>query len=186
GTKDVGKPPTSGEPRTGTQTMTITTNLGVITATVDTAKAPCTAASLTYLASKKFYDNSPCHRLTTSGLYVLQCGDPSGTGSGGPTYELAEENLPTGKRPAYPAGVIAMAKGNDPGTTSSQFFIVYKDTEIEPVYTVVGRVTAGLDIVQKVADAGIAKPTDPNNPNDGSPKTAVTIKSLTMSAADQP
>jgi peptidyl-prolyl cis-trans isomerase B (cyclophilin B) len=161
-------------------------SLGKLTVEVETAKAPCTAASLTYLAGKKFYDGTPCHRLTTSGLYVLQCGDPSGSGAGGPAYEMGEENLPTNKRPAYPEGVIAMAKGNDPGTTSSQFFIVYKDTEIDPVYTVVGHVTQGLDIIKKVAEAGVGTPNDPQNPADGKPKTPVTITTLTMSAPTQP
>jgi peptidyl-prolyl cis-trans isomerase B (cyclophilin B) len=179
--KNVGMPPTSGEPRQGSQTMTITTNLGVITVAVDTEHAPCTAASMTYLAGKKFYDNTPCHRMTTKQLYVLQCGDPSGTGSGGPSYQFAEENLPAGKRPAYAEGVLAMAKAQNPGTTSSQFFIVYKDTELQADYTVLGRVTAGLDIVKKVADAGVT-PADPSNPDDGKPKTAISIKTLTMSA----
>jgi peptidyl-prolyl cis-trans isomerase B (cyclophilin B) len=178
--KDVGTPPATGEPRKGGQTMTITTNLGVISVAIDDAKTPCTAASFTYLASKKFFDNTPCHRMTTKQLYVLQCGDPSGTGSGGPTYHYDDENLPVGKRPAYPEGVIAMANSG-PGTNSSQFFIVYKDTDVlQPDYTVLGRVTQGLDIVKKVAEAGVT-PADPSNPDDGKPKTAVTIVSLTMS-----
>jgi peptidyl-prolyl cis-trans isomerase B (cyclophilin B) len=179
--KDVGKPPETGEPRSGIETMTITTNLGVIKVAVDTAKVPCTAASFTYLAGRKFYDNTKCHRMTTSGIYVLQCGDPSATGRGGPAYRLGEENLPVGKRPAYPEGIVAMAKGSSPASTSSQFFIVYKDTEINPDYTIVGRVTEGLDLVKKVAEAGVT-PLDPNNPGDGTPKTEVKIISLTMSA----
>ncbi|NJC66281.1 peptidylprolyl isomerase [Planosporangium flavigriseum] len=179
--KDVGTPPATGEPRTGTQTMTITTNVGVVTAQIDTAKAPCTAASFTHLAGKKFFDNTPCHRLTTQGIYVLQCGDPSGTGTGGPAYQFANENLPTDKRPAYPAGTIAMANSG-PDTNGSQFFIVYKDTELQPDYTVFGKVTQGLDVVQKVAEGGVD---DTNGPGDGGPKTKVTIQSLTMGAPAQ-
>jgi peptidyl-prolyl cis-trans isomerase B (cyclophilin B) len=182
--KDVGTPPASGEPRSGTQTMTLTLNVGTVEVQVDTAHAPCTAASFTYLASKKFFDNTPCHRLTTEGIYVLQCGDPSGTGAGGPSYEFADENLPTDKRPAYPAGTIAMANAGA-GTNGSQFFIVYKDIDqLPPNYTVWGKVTKGLDVVQKVADAGVT-PADPSNPGDGKPKMAVTIQSLTMSAPAQ-
>jgi peptidyl-prolyl cis-trans isomerase B (cyclophilin B) len=179
-TKDVGTPPATGEPRSGTQTMTVTTNAGVVKIAVDDAKTPCTAASFTYLASKKFFDNAPCHRLTTQGLYVLQCGDPSGTGSGGPAYRFADENLPTDRRPAYPAGAVAMANGG-PGTNGSQFFIIYKDSELSPDYTVVGQVTEGLDVVKQIADAGSDGAYDPN-PGGGHPKKPVTITSLTMSA----
>ncbi|MGC9668557.1 peptidylprolyl isomerase [Planosporangium sp. 12N6] len=182
--KDVGTPPATGEPRSGTQTMTVAANVGTIEVQVDTAHAPCTAASFTYLADKKFFDNTPCHRMTTEGIYVLQCGDPSGTGTGGPSYEFAEENLPVDKRPSYPAGTVAIAKTQAPATSSSQFFIVYKDTQLPADYTVLGKVTKGLDVVQKVADAGVT-PADPSNPGDGAPKTAVTIQSLTMSAPVQ-
>ena len=116
--------------------MTVTTNQGTIRIQVDTAKAPCTAASLTYLASLNFFDNSMCHRLsiadststdTTSNMYILQCGDPSGTGTGGPDYYVADENLPTDKSPAYPEGTVAMANSG-PNTNGSQFFLVYEDT----------------------------------------------------------
>ena len=101
--KDVGTPPTSGLPTSGTETMTITTNLGVITASLDLAKAPCTSASFKYLASKQFFNNTTCHRLLDQGDYVLQCGDPTGTGSGGPGYTFADENLPTPTSPAVSA-----------------------------------------------------------------------------------
>ncbi|HTJ39348.1 MAG TPA: peptidylprolyl isomerase [Dactylosporangium sp.] len=185
-TKDVGKPPTTGEARTGTQTMTLDTSVGTIKIEVDTAHAPCAAESFTYLASKKFFDDSICHRLVLQSVYVLQCGDPFGTGYGGPSYRYAEENLPTGKRPAYGEGVVAMANNGNPASTGSQFFIVYKDiAQLDPNYTVIGRVTEGLDLVKKVADAGVvAEPSaDPSTPpSEGKPKTEVRIKSLTMSA----
>ncbi|GAA2370396.1 peptidylprolyl isomerase [Dactylosporangium salmoneum] len=188
-TKDVGMPPATGEARTGTQTMTLDTSVGTIKVEVDTAHAPCAAESFTYLASKKFFDNTSCHRLVLQQVYVLQCGDPSGTGYGGPSYRYAQENLPTDKRPAYGEGVVAMANNSQPASTGSQFFIVYKDIEdsaqLQPAYTVIGRVTEGLDLVKKVAAAGVqAGPSaDPSTPPaEGKPKTEVNIKSLTMSA----
>ena len=180
--RDVGTPPTSGEPRNGTQVMTMTTGLGVIKVEVDTAHAPCAAASFTYLAGKKFFDNSKCHRMVTTSIYVLQCGDPSATGRGGPTYRFNEENLPTNKRPAYPEGVVALAKTQQPGTSGSQFFIVYKDSDLPADYTILGHITEGLDIIKKVADAGVVPDPESQNPGDGAPKTEVKILSLTMSA----
>jgi peptidyl-prolyl cis-trans isomerase B (cyclophilin B) len=177
--KNVGTPPPSGEPRSGTEVMTITTNLGVIKANIDTAKTPCTAENFAYLAGKKFFDNTQCHRMTTNGIYVLQCGDPSATGRGGPSYQYTDENLPTGQRPAYPEGTLAMANAGA-NTNGSQFFIVYKDTDLQPNYTVLGKVTEGLDLVKKVADAGVVD-ADPSQPGDGKPKTEVKILSLTMS-----
>jgi peptidyl-prolyl cis-trans isomerase B (cyclophilin B) len=187
--KDVGTPPATGEARTGTQLMTMDTSVGTIKIEVDTAHAPCAAESFTYLAGKKFFDNSTCHRLVTQNIYVLQCGDPSGTSLGGPTYRYAEENLPTGRRPAYTEGMVAMAKTQDPNSTGSQFFIVYKDIEsLQADYTVLGKVTEGMDLIKKVAEAGVvpdpSASADPNTPaGDGAPKTEVRIKSLTMSPA---
>ncbi|HEY7272546.1 MAG TPA: peptidylprolyl isomerase [Actinoplanes sp.] len=184
---NVGTPPANA-PNTGTATLTMTTNLGAITATVDRAKAPCTAAAFTYLSSKKFWDGTKCHRLVTEGIKVLQCGDPSAKGkgyrptdgTGGPSFRYAEENLPTGKNPAYPSGTIAMAKTQAPGSTGSQFFIVYGDTQLDPSYTVLGTVTKGMDIVQTVAKAGTD---NANGKGDGHPKKEVDIKTLTMTAA---
>jgi peptidyl-prolyl cis-trans isomerase B (cyclophilin B) len=182
--KDVGTPPTTGEPRTGTQLMTITTNLGAIKISVETGKAPCAAASFTYLAGKKFFDNTKCHRMVTSGIYVLQCGDPTATGKGGPTYRFAEENLPTDRRPTYPEGAVALAKTQNPATSGSQFFIVYKDSEQLPAdYTILGHVTEGLDIIKKVAEAGVVPAADAQSAGDGAPKTEVKILSLTVAAS---
>ncbi|GGM03455.1 MULTISPECIES: peptidylprolyl isomerase [Micromonospora] len=187
--KDVGMPPAE-QPNTGTQTMTITTNLGPITAKVDRALVPCTAGSFTYLASKDFFDNSKCHRLVTEGIKVLQCGDPSATGkgwrdtdgTGGPSYRLAEENLPTDKRPPYPEGVIAMANSGQAGSTGSQFFIVYGDSPLDPNYTVVGTITGGMELVQEVAKAGDDK-AFAEQAGGGHPKKEVVITDLTMSDA---
>jgi peptidyl-prolyl cis-trans isomerase B (cyclophilin B) len=185
--KDVGTPaPTV--PNTGKDTMTISTNLGAISATVDKTKAPCTAAAFEYLASKKFWDNTKCHRLTSEGIKVLQCGDPTATGkgyrqsdgSGGPSFRYAEENLPTSAKPPYPRGTIAMAKTQQPGSTGSQFFIVYGDTQLDPSYTVLGTVTKGMEVVDQVAKAGTD---NANGPGDGHPKKEIDIKTLTMAAA---
>jgi peptidyl-prolyl cis-trans isomerase B (cyclophilin B) len=196
--KDVGRPPTSGIPKSGIETMTITTNQGVIRAAIDVSKVPCAAASFSYLAEKKFFDNTQCHRLTTEGGYVLQCGDPSATGSGGPGYRFADENLPTAEPPAsdpaaasaspsaapaiYKAGMIAMANsGAD--TNGSQFFIVYKDSPVfQPNYTVLGQVTQGLDIVEKIAAGGVAE--GGSSATDGKPKVEVTIQTLTVGDAE--
>lgn len=185
--KDAGTPPTNA-PNVGTSTLTMDTNLGAITATVDLSKAPCTGEAFTFLAGKKFWDNTKCHRLTTEGIKVLQCGDPSATGkgwresdgSGGPSFRYAEENLPTNAKPAYPKGTIAMAKTSAPSSTGSQYFIVYEDTDLPPDYTVLGKITKGLDIVESVAKAGSD---DANGKGDGHPKKEVTIKTLTMAAA---
>lgn len=178
--KEVGAPPTGTAPDKGSQTMTITMNIGVLEVEVDTAGAPCTARSMTYLASKNFFDNSKCHRLVTEGIKVLQCGDPSATGRGGPTYKLAEENLPnfTDATQNYPVGTIAMAKAQPPNTTGSQFFIVYGETTLQGDYTILGKVTKGLEHVQEAAKAGATK--DGKDSTDGAPKTEVIIKTLTL------
>ena len=195
--KDVGKPPTTNIPKTGTANMTITTDQGEIDAELDQAGAPCTAASFAYLAGKQFFNNTKCHRLTTAGIYVLQCGDPSASGSGGPAYKFPDEKLPTpaddplaapSANPSappstnlYPAGTLAMANSG-PDTNGSQFFIVYKDgSGLEAKYTVFGKVTKGLDLVQKIAAGGVAP--GGASDTDGAPKTAVTIQSLTVAAA---
>ncbi|MFJ6197651.1 peptidylprolyl isomerase [Micromonospora sp. NPDC092111] len=185
--KDVGLPANQ-QANKGTQTMTIDTNLGPITAKINRDAVPCTAGSFTHLASKGFFDNTKCHRLVTEGIKVLQCGDPSATGkgwrqtdgTGGPSYGLTEENLPTDKRPPYPEGVIAMANSGQPGSTGSQFFIVYGDSQLDPNYTVLGTVTAGMDLVKQVGAAGDDK-AFAQQAGGGHPKKEVTITKLTMS-----
>jgi peptidyl-prolyl cis-trans isomerase B (cyclophilin B) len=206
--KDVGTPPTTDIPKTGTETMTVTTNQGVVTAQLDLEKASCTAASFAFLSGQKFFDNTKCHRLTTQGIFVLQCGDPSGTGNGGPAYKFPDEYRPLPPQPTdsasggpsggatptpaasttptsqpllYPRGSLAMANsGAD--TNGSQFFIVYKDSPLPANYTLFGTVTQGLDVIDKVAAAGNDGAFDPQ-PGGGHPKTEVVIQSLTVSAA---
>ena len=183
--KDVGTPPTSGIPDTGTRTVTMKTTIGEIDFTLDQAAAPCTSNSIAFLAGKKFYDKTSCHRMTTQGIFVLQCGDPFADGTGGPAYRYATENLPTNQHPPYPAGTIAMAKSSEAVSVGSQFFIVYKDIPEDALgadYTVVGKVTKGLDLVEKAAAKGVT-PADPSNPADGKPKQTVTIETFTVSPA---
>lgn len=185
-TKDVGLPPTN-PPNSGSQTMTFDTSVGKITAKMDLAAVPCTAASFNHLAEKKFFDNSKCHRLVTEGLKVLQCGDPSATGdgyretdgTGGPAYRFPEENLPTEKRPPYPAGVIAMANSGQPASTGSQFFIVFGDSQLDANYTVVGTITEGMDLVEQIGAAGHDN-AFAQQAGGGHPKKEVVIKSLVM------
>ena len=139
-------------------TLTLTTNCGVIKATLLTKLAPQTTTNITTLASAKYFNGTICHRLTTAGLYVLQCGDPTAQGGGSPGGWVGykEENLPKAGPKNYPAGTLAMANGG-PGTNGSQFFLVYADTELGPDYTIFGRITQGLDILKKIADVGAYK-----------------------------
>lgn len=139
-------------------TFTISTNCGQIVIKTVGKKAPETITNLAFIANSKFYDNSFCHRLTTEGLYVLQCGDPSATGSGGPGFQYKDENKPSQDIPGnYPKGSVAMANAGA-GTNGSQFFLVYKDTQLPPNYTIWGKITKGLDIVEAIAAKKAYKP----------------------------
>ena len=135
-------------------TVTLETNCGSIVIETLPGKAPLTVASEVFLAKEGFYDQTSCHRLTTQGIFVLQCGDPQGDGRGGPGYSVPDENLPADGAGNYPAGTVAMANAG-PGTAGSQFFIVYDDTTLPPAYTIWGNVVQGLDIVQGIAAAGV-------------------------------
>jgi peptidyl-prolyl cis-trans isomerase B (cyclophilin B) len=160
-----------------TYTATMTTNRGTIVINMLNSKAPCTVNSFVSLADQKYFDNTPCHRLTTSqsGIYVLQCGDPSGQGSGGPGYVFYTENL---KGATYPAGTVAMANSGSPDSNGSQFFLVYKNTPLPANYTPFGTITSGLSVLQAVANAGTD---NSNGAGDGHPKDAVQIESMTIS-----
>lgn len=120
-------------------------------------QAPQAVASFLHLAETDFFAGTKCHRLTTGGFDILQCGDPTGTGAGGPGYEFGPiENAPSDN--VYKRGTLAMARTSDPNSNGSQFFIVYGDTTIAPGsaggYTVFGEITGGLDAVEKVAAQG--------------------------------
>jgi peptidyl-prolyl cis-trans isomerase B (cyclophilin B) len=138
------------------------TNQGVITVKMLTTAAPCTTFSFRFLASQGYYNDTHCHRLTVQSIYVLQCGDPTGTGSGGPGYEFNDENL-TGA--TYPAGTVAMANAG-PDTNGSQFFFTWKNTTLAPAYTPFGTVIGGMNVLQKIAAAGDDQQ---NGPGDGYP-----------------
>jgi peptidyl-prolyl cis-trans isomerase B (cyclophilin B) len=178
GAKNVGMPPA--KPRyTSSVSATVKTNLGSIGMDLNGANARCTVNSFAYLASKNFFDKTQCHRLVTEGIKVLQCGDPTATGSGGPAYKYGEENLPKPKAGAqtatYTKGTLAMANAG-PGTNGSQFFIVYGDSELPPNYTIFGKITSGMDIIESVAKAGVKG----SSQGDGPPKKAVTIQDITI------
>jgi peptidyl-prolyl cis-trans isomerase B (cyclophilin B) len=155
----------------------MTTNVGPVGLTLDQAGAPCAAASFRYLTEQGFFDGTTCHRETDSEpLKVLQCGDPSGTGSGGPTYEFPTQV--TGSE-TYPRGTVAMANASD-GLDGSQFFLVYGDSQLPPDYTVVGTIDdAGLATLDTIAANGND---GSNGPGDGAPTQPVTIESMTVVA----
>jgi peptidyl-prolyl cis-trans isomerase B (cyclophilin B) len=165
--RDVGIPRRDAPKARASYVATIVTNRGDITAELSADEAPCTVWSFRYLAGRGFFDNTSCHRLTTRpGLFVLQCGDPTGTGRGGPGYAFADENLRafgSGAPVTYPAGTLAMANSG-PGTNGSQFFLVYRDSRLDPAYTPFGRVTSGLEVVRRVAAAGTAAGDKPRAP----------------------
>jgi peptidyl-prolyl cis-trans isomerase B (cyclophilin B) len=180
--RNVGVPTFNAAEAHKTYTATIKTNRGDIVFTADGAAAPYTVYSFVYLVEKHYFDNTSCHRLTTSGIFVLQCGDPTGTGSGGPGYDFQDENLASLGTPGsdgsvlYKGGTVAMANAG-PGTNGSQFFLVYKDSPIAPDYTPFGTITEGLGLIQQIAAAGTD---DANSPGDGAPLESVRIEEVTV------
>ena len=177
------KQPTSVDKKLA-KTMTITTNCGVITIALDPA-APQTVTNLATLARSKYFDGTFCHRLTTEGIYVLQCGDPSAQGNGSPGSwkGYKDENLPTKKILTYPAGTVAMANSG-PNTNGSQFFLVYKDTTLPPSYTIWGKIKTGLPLLLRIEKVG-AYQVDQSTGNayyagDGIPVQPIEIKSVTV------
>ncbi|MGJ3509131.1 peptidylprolyl isomerase [Enemella sp. A6] len=149
--KPVDAPETTGVPASGEATFTIETNEGNVVITMDRAKAPCTVNSFESLATQGYFDGTTCHRLVDSGIFVLQCGDPTGTGTGGPGYSFADETDPSD---TFPAGTVAMANAG-PNTNGSQFFLVYEDTELPPNYTVFGTMDQdSIGVVNRIAAEG--------------------------------
>jgi len=168
--KDVDLPPDHAAV-SGDEAVTIKTNAGDIKATLDADTTPCTVNSFVSLADQGYFDSTTCHRLTTQGIYVLQCGDPTGSGAGGPGYSFEDEL--SGKE-TYGPGTLAMANAG-PDTNGSQFFIVYGDSPLDPNYTVFGQIDdAGLQVVKAIADKGTA-----DGGPDGAPKEQVEIESVT-------
>lgn len=158
-----------------TYTATINTNRGAIVISLLNSKATCTVNSFVHLAEQSFYSNTPCFRLSTADPYMLQCGDPTGKGTGGPGYGFANENL-TGA--TYPAGTLAMANSGEPDSNGSQFFLVYKNSPLPPDYTPFGKIISGLNILQTVAKAGYGPPL--SSAGGGAPKEKVEIESVTV------
>ena len=155
----------------GSVDATVATSAGDLAVTLDADRAPCTVNSFLSLAAQKYFDDTECHRLTTEGIFVLQCGDPTGTGSGGPGYSFADE---LDGSETYPAGTLAMANSG-PDTNGSQFFVVYDDSSLPPDYTVFGQLDEKS--TKTVADLA-AKGTD-SGAGDGAPKEKVTITEVT-------
>ncbi len=169
--KDV-DPPSSEAPASGEVEMTLATSQGDIGATLDAKAAPCTVHSFVSLAQQGYFDDTPCHRLTTQGIFVLQCGDPSGTGMQGPGYAFDDE---LSGQERYGVGTIAMANSG-PNTNGSQFFLVYEKTQLPPSYTVFGTMDdAGVDVVRSIADEGVQ-----GGQPEGPPASEVVIESATV------
>ena len=168
------EPPPAEAAASGTLDGTISTNVGEIAIQLDAARTPCTVNNFVSLAQQGYFDDTQCHRLTTQGIYVLQCGDPSASGMGGPGYTIPDEVDGSEK---YGPGVLAMANTGDPDTGGSQFFLVYADSSVlPPEYTEFGTFDkAGVKLLEQVAAKGTAE----GGP-DGTPKEAVTISGVTV------
>ena len=169
--KPVDPPSTSDVPNRGTASATLQLSAGDVELTLDQEQAPCTVHSFLSLAEQGYFDDTRCHRLVDEGIFILQCGDTTAKGTGGPGYTFADE---TRDDLRYEAGVVAMAN-RGPDTNGSQFFLVFDDSELPPDYTVFGRMSdAGLGVVREVAAGGVS-PTDPPAPNVEARITGVTL-----------
>ncbi|MFE6611327.1 peptidylprolyl isomerase [Amycolatopsis sp. NPDC057786] len=171
-------PPAAGPtPASGTSEVTVKTTAGDIGLTLDRGLAPCTVSNFLSLAQQGYFDGTSCHRLGTSGLQMLQCGDPEGSGMGGPGYTIPDEVFSGLK---YGRGILAMAKRQAPNSGGSQFFMVYGEAELPPEYTVFGSISdAGLQTLDKVARGGVD---DSKGPGDGTgpPRLPVTFQSIAV------
>jgi peptidyl-prolyl cis-trans isomerase B (cyclophilin B) len=181
GTKKATAPAGKNISSTGTVNVTLKTTVGDMPVTLDRALAPCTVNSFLSLVNQGFYTDTSCHRLGTEGLQMLQCGDPTGTGAGGPGYTIQDENFP---QLTYGRGVLAMAKTSQPNSGGSQFFMVYGTAQLDPDYTVFGSISdSGLQALDKVARDGV-DPASAAQSQDGTgaPKTPVKFTGATVDA----
>lgn len=178
------EPADTGVDPDGDYVATLVTDCGDIEIALEAQAAPETVNSWRFLAGHDYYDGTICHRLTDIEqgvndrpitLKVLQCGDPRGDGMGDPGYRLEEENT---EGATYERGVVAMAKGNEDDTTGSQFFLVYEDTMLPPDYTVVGRITDGLDVLDELVSVGTA-----NGSEDANPAEFIVLRDVTVTDA---
>ncbi|MFI5622987.1 peptidylprolyl isomerase [Nocardioides sp. NPDC051685] len=161
---------------TGKVAATINTSAGPLAISLDADKAPCTVNSFLSLASQDYYDGTSCHRLGANpGFELLQCGDPTGQGTGGPGYTIPDEFKDSD---TFPAGTLAMANTGQPNSGGSQFFMVFGDTQLPPAYTVFGTLDdAAIKTLQKVGEAGVG---EPGPDGTGAPKTPVDFKTITV------
>ncbi|OXM46433.1 peptidylprolyl isomerase [Amycolatopsis alba DSM 44262] len=171
-------PPAAGPtPASGTTAVTLRTTAGDIGLTLDSALAPCTVANFLSLSRQGFYDSTSCHRIGTSGLQMLQCGDPEASGMGGPGYTIPDEIFPELK---YGRGILAMAKTQAPNSGGSQFFMVFGSAELPPDYTVFGSISdAGLQVLDKVASGGVDE-SQGTGDGTGPPRIPVTFQSVVI------
>ena len=179
--REVSAPATENISTEGTVTVTLDTTQGPIGMELDRSVAPCTVNVIEHLASEGYYDDTVCHRLTTSGIHVLQCGDPSGSGAGGPGFQFANEyptdelDGPATSPVIYPRGSIAMANAG-PDTNGSQFFLNYEDSPLAPDYTYFGQISEeGLTTLDSIAEAGAE-----GGAADGAPAEEVRIKTASV------
>jgi peptidyl-prolyl cis-trans isomerase B (cyclophilin B) len=170
--------------KTAQYTMDLQTTCGDIPISMDAAKTPRTVNSFNFLLNKGYLDHTKCHRLTTMGIYVLQCGDPQGTGMGDPGYTIPDENLKDTrlKGGVYPAGTVAMANQYNAqtkegrNTGGSQFFLVYQDSQLPADYTPFGTISeSGMKVLKKIAKAG-----ENTGQGDGTPNATVVINKATV------
>ncbi|GAB3591149.1 Putative bifunctional phosphatase/peptidyl-prolyl cis-trans isomerase [Corynebacterium faecale] len=180
--REVSNPATEDVSATGTVTVNLSTNQGEIGMELDRSVSPCTVNAIEHFAAEGYYDDVVCHRLTTSGIFVLQCGDPSGTGAGGPGFQFANE-YPTDEAAdadlntpvIYERGTIAMANAGQ-GTNGSQFFLNYEDSPLPPVYTYFGQITdEGLETLDAIAEQGVE-----GGASDGAPAEEVLIETASV------
>lgn len=177
--KEVSVPDGEDVPAEGTVKVTLHSNVGDIGLELDRALAPCTANSFVHLAEEGFYTDTSCHRIGTRGLQMLQCGDPTGEGNGGPGYTLPDETF---EGLTYGRGILAMANTGSPDTGGSQFFMVYGDAPLPPDYTVFGTIDdEGLEVIDGIARAGHDGRFEPS-PGGGKPNTEVTFTDVTVEA----
>ncbi|MGQ0625394.1 MAG: peptidylprolyl isomerase [Sporichthyaceae bacterium] len=168
---DAGTPPEFADTETP-QFVTMTINKKPVVIELDPAAAPCAVNSFVHLAEKEYFNDTPCHReLNAPGNYVLQCGDPTGTGSGGPGYFFVDENL---SGATYEKGVIAMANSG-PNTNGSQFFMMFDDSGFPPAYVPFGKIISGIEVLTKIGEAGVT------GPSNDTPKEKVTIAKVAVS-----
>ncbi len=156
--------------------ITISTNCGVIAIRTLFRDAPLTITALTTIINSGYYTRTQCHRLSTSGIYSIQCGDPTGTGLGDPGFSYKDENLPDPVANNYPKGTVAMSNLGRPDSNGSQFLLFYDDTTLRsPNYTIWGEIISGIEIIEYIAEGGVK-----GSGVEGSPIRNLVIERITL------